>query len=41
MKKFTIIVALALLVAFALSSCNHEVCPAYRGSAAAVPENIG
>jgi hypothetical protein len=30
MKKFVVILALALLTAFALSSCNNEVCPAYK-----------
>ncbi len=41
MKKFVVIVAFALLAALALGSCSHEVCPAYRSSAADIPENVG
>jgi len=41
MKKYVVIVALALLAVLALGSCSHEVCPAYRSSAANTPENVG
>ena len=29
MKKFAFVIAVAFILALALSSCNNEVCPAY------------
>jgi len=32
MKKFAVIIAVAFILALALSSCNNEVCPAYSNA---------
>jgi hypothetical protein len=41
MKKVSLIVAFAFLVALALSSCNRETCPAYSTTGTDTPEQIG
>jgi len=41
MKKYLVVVVLALMVAFLAGSCNREACPAYTSADTQPSEIVG